>query len=50
VIRMIMAYVLGMPMDHIFRIQVSNSGITRIHIEGEGLTALPSLVFHNGVL
>lgn len=50
VIRMITSYVLGMPLDHIFRIQVGNAGITRIHIEGEGLAALPSLVFHDGVL
>ncbi|MDP2828006.1 MAG: alpha-ribazole phosphatase [Sulfuricellaceae bacterium] len=50
VIRMVMSYVLGMPIDHIFRIQVENAGLTRIHIEGEGKTALPSLVFHGAKL
>ena len=50
VIRMVVAYVLGMPIDHIFRIQVRNCAVTRIHIEGEGLATLPSLVFHDGSL
>lgn len=48
VIRMVMSYVLGMPLDHLFRIQVSNASITRIHIEWEGQVSFPSLVFHDG--
>lgn len=50
VIRMVMAYVLGMPLDHMFRIQVGNAAITRIHVEWEGQIAFPSLVFHDGRL
>lgn len=50
VIRMMMAYVLGMPLDHLFRIQVGNAAITRLQLDAEGRGAMPSLVFHGGRL
>lgn len=48
VIRMLMCHVLGMPMAHMFRINVVNAGITRIRIDGHGDDALVSLMFHGG--
>ncbi len=48
VIRMIIRHVLDMPLDRMFRLQVALAGISRIKVEGEGKTALPMLVFHDG--
>ncbi len=48
VIRMVMCHVLGMPVAHMFRINVVNAGITRIRIDGQGADALASLMFHGG--
>ena len=49
-IRMIMRHELGMPIDRMFRIQVSNAAITRICVEGEGPNAFSRLLFHDGQL
>jgi len=49
-IRMIIRYVLDMPLDRMFRLQVALAGVSRIEVEGEGDTALPLLVFHAGQL
>ena len=47
VIRAITAHVLGMPIDHMFRLQVGNAGISRIEIDEE---RPPVLHFLNGRL
>lgn len=47
--RMIMSLVLGSPPEHMFRIQVGNAGLTRIRIQGTGVQALPTLMFHGCV-
>jgi alpha-ribazole phosphatase/probable phosphoglycerate mutase len=44
--RMILSLVLGSPVEHMFRIQVDNAGLSRIRIQGDGKDALPILVFH----
>lgn len=50
VIRTIVAHVLGIPLKHIFRVQVPSAGLTRIEIERDGGYVLPRLVFHAGRL
>lgn len=50
VIRAIVAHVLGVPLKHIFRVQVPSAGVTRIEIEQDGGYVLPRLVFHAGQL
>lgn len=47
VIRVITAQALGMPVANMFRLQVDNAAINRIHIDGD---FPPRLVLHNGVL
>lgn len=47
VIRAITSHVLGMPIEHMFRLQVGNAGISRIEIGDE---RPPILHFHNGRL
>jgi alpha-ribazole phosphatase len=49
-IRMVLAHVLGMPLDRVFRIQVSNAAITRVRVDNQGDLKLPSLLFHAGRL
>jgi alpha-ribazole phosphatase/probable phosphoglycerate mutase len=49
-IRMVLCHVLDMPIDRMFRIQVSNAAITRICVEGEGANAFSRLLFHDGTL
>jgi len=44
--RMILSLALGSPVEHMFRIQVDNAGLTRIRLRGQGTEALPMLVFH----
>lgn len=44
--RMIVSLVLGSPVEHMFRIQVDNAGLTRIRIQDQGKDAFPLLVFH----
>ncbi len=50
VIRMSMQYILGMPIEHVFRIQVANAGITRIRVDHDENELFPRLVFHGGQL
>jgi alpha-ribazole phosphatase len=50
VIRMALARVLGVPLAHVYRIHVANSGITRIVRERRGDKVLETLVFHGGKL
>lgn len=45
--RMILRHVLAMPLDSLFRIQVSNAAISRIQVEADGFARL---VFHDGRL
>ena len=44
--RMVMSLVLGSPVEHLFRIQVENAGLTRIRIQGVGEGSFPQLLFH----
>ena len=50
VIRMMVAHVLETPLQHLFRIQVPNAGISRIRVEKIGDRLFPQLLFHNGSL
>lgn len=50
VIRMMVALVLDIPLQHIYRLQVANAGITRIRVEHHGDHRLPQLLFHGGNL
>lgn len=50
VIRMSMLYLLGMPLQHVFRIQVSNASITRFVLERVDEAWFPRLHFHGGCL
>jgi len=50
VIRVSLQYVLGMPLEHVFRINVANAGITRIQIDHESEKDYPQLIFHHGQL
>jgi len=47
VIRAITAHVLGMPVDHLFRLQVGNAAISRVQIDAG---RPPLLTLHNGRL
>jgi len=47
VIRALTVHVLGMPISHMFRLQVGNAGISRIEISAD---RPPVLHFHNGRL
>ncbi len=44
--RMILSHVLGMPIEHMFRIQVPNAGISRIQVDHFDGGTLPRLLFH----
>lgn len=50
VIRMLVAHALGLPPQHVYRIQVGNAGLTRIRIGWSGNNMLPTLLFHAGSL
>jgi alpha-ribazole phosphatase len=50
VIRMLVALVLEIPLQHLFRLQVANAGITRLRVEQHGDRRLPQLLFHGGNL
>jgi alpha-ribazole phosphatase/probable phosphoglycerate mutase len=50
VIRMLMAHVLGLPLENIYRIQVGNAALTRLQVERWGDEMLANLVFHGGRL
>ncbi len=49
-IRMSMQHILGMPLGHVFRINVANAGVTRIRIEQHEQQIFPRLIFHGGQL
>jgi len=44
--RMVMTLVLGGRLDHLFRIQVDNAGLTRIRVQGSGADSFPVLLSH----
>lgn len=46
IIRLIMTLVLGARLDHLFRIQVDNAGLTRIRIQGSDADRFPVLLAH----
>ena len=50
VIRMSMQYMLGMPIENVFRIKVANAGLTRILVDRDQAAMYPQLIFHDGVL
>lgn len=50
VMRMTMLHFLGIPLEHVFRIQVDNAGITRIAVDHYKGQQLPRLIFHGGRL
>jgi alpha-ribazole phosphatase/probable phosphoglycerate mutase len=50
VIRMVVAHVLNAPLQHLFRLQVPNAGITRIRVDKHGGQLFPQLLFHGGNL
>ena len=50
VIRMSLQYMLGMPIENVFRIKVANAGLTRIEIDHEKDQFYPQLIFHDGKL
>jgi len=50
VIRASLLHLLAIPMQHVFRIQVSNAGITRIELEQFEGQWFPRLLFHGGQL
>jgi alpha-ribazole phosphatase/probable phosphoglycerate mutase len=50
VIRMMVAHVLDIPLQHIFRRQVPSAGLTRLRLESNGDDLFPQLLFHAGSL
>ncbi len=50
VIRMSMQYILGMPLENVFRINVANASITRMQIDHASAKNYPQLIFHHGQL
>jgi len=48
--RIILSLVLGSPAEHMFRIQVGNAGLAHVRIQGNGVEALPMLVFPGAVI
>jgi alpha-ribazole phosphatase len=50
VIRMVIAYALNVPLQHLFHLQVPNAGITRIRVEKHDGQLFPQLPFHGGNL
>lgn len=50
VIRMSLQYMLGMPIENVFRIKVANAGLTRIEIDHDENQFYPQLIFHDGTL
>ncbi|MDH3406877.1 MAG: alpha-ribazole phosphatase family protein [Gammaproteobacteria bacterium] len=48
VIRMLIAHVLEIPLQHLFRLQVPNAAITRLRVERLGNVTFPQLLFHAG--
>lgn len=50
VIRMSLQYILGMPIENVFRIKISNAGLTRVMIDQDDNQFYPQLIFHDGKL
>ena len=50
VIRMVVAHMLNAPLQHLFRLQVPNAGITRIRVEKHDGQLFPQLLSHGGNL
>ncbi|MBI1424643.1 MAG: alpha-ribazole phosphatase [Gammaproteobacteria bacterium] len=50
VIRMSLLHLLGIPLQHAFRIQVGNASITRFEVEQAQARWFPRLLFHGGQL
>ena len=50
VIRLLLSHALGMPLSHMFRIQVPNAGLSRLRIDHHRESPLPQLIFHAGSL
>ncbi|MCW8983571.1 MAG: alpha-ribazole phosphatase [Gammaproteobacteria bacterium] len=52
--RMVIRHILDMPLERMFRLQISNAGISRIQVDGPrngpAEEMLPRLIFHDGVL
>lgn len=48
--RVILAEILQMPINAMYRIQIPNAALSRISITGSGATAYPQLHFHAGQL
>ena len=48
--RMILSHILGMPMDHLFRLQIPNAAVSRIQVDNFEGGVLPRLLFHAGHL
>lgn len=48
--RMIIAHVLEIPLNHVYQIQVSNAAVTRIEITHQQDGFFQSLIFHDGRL
>lgn len=46
-IRMVLGRVLGMPLEHLFRVEIPHASVTRVGIASNGMMRL---VFHNGRL
>jgi alpha-ribazole phosphatase len=49
VIRMVLAHVLGMPPENVYRMQIASAAVTRIVVQGEGDDAFATLMFQGGV-
>ena len=50
VIRLLLSHALGMPLAHMFRIQVANAGLSRLRVDHHPEGLLPQLIFHAGSL
>lgn len=50
VIRLLLSHALGMPLAHMFRIQVANAGLSRLRVDHHPEGFLPQLIFHAGSL
>ena len=49
VIRMVLAHMLGMPPQNVYRMQIASAAVTRIVVQGEGDDAFATLMFQGGV-
>jgi len=49
-IRMVLQHVLGMPLQHVWRLEVPYANCSRVRVHGRGQEAAPLLVFHGRAL